>query len=121
MDFDKEKFGVPFTEEEVEDVKTFLKLIPLIVCFILSNGIARDVEIDFLIPGNWVNDAVHEGMPSWMFPLILIPVYRFLLSYIFHKHIPSMLKCIAAGLLMSLVEFILLDAVELKLQCFRIR
>ena len=83
------------------------------MCFILSNGIARDVQIDFLILGNWVNDAVHEGMLLWMFPLILIPVYRFLLSYIFHKHIPSMLKCIAAGLLLSLVEFILLDAVEL--------
>ena len=29
MDFGKEKFGGPFTEEEVEDVKTVLRLIPL--------------------------------------------------------------------------------------------
>ena len=33
MDYGKEKFGGPFTEEEVEDVKTVLRLLPLIVCF----------------------------------------------------------------------------------------
>ena len=48
-----------------------------------------------------------------MFYLILIPVYCLLLYDVFHKHISSMLKCIAAGLLMSLVGFILSDAVEL--------
>ena len=35
MDFGKTKFGGPFTEEEVEDVKTVLRLIPLIICFSL--------------------------------------------------------------------------------------
>ena len=29
IDYGKEKFGGPFTEEEVEDVKTVLRLIPL--------------------------------------------------------------------------------------------
>ena len=43
MDFGKQKFGGPFTEEEVEDVKTFQRLIPLIICFILSVSIARIV------------------------------------------------------------------------------
>ena len=113
MDFGKQKFGGPFTEEEVEDVKTFLRLIPLIVCFVLSDSIARNVQIDFLKPGNQINDVINFGMRSWMFPLVLIPVYRLLLYDAFHKHIPSMLKCIAAGLLMSLVGFILLEAVEL--------
>ena len=32
IDFGKKKFGGPFTEEEVEDVKTVLQLIPLIIC-----------------------------------------------------------------------------------------
>ena len=41
MDFGKEKFGGPFTEEEVEDVKTVLRLIPLMVCLSVSvNNIA---------------------------------------------------------------------------------
>ena len=113
MDFGKQKFGGPFTEEEVEDVKTFLRLIPLIICFVLSDSIARNVQIDFLKPGNRINDVINFGMRSWMFPLVLIPVYRLLLYDAFHRHIPSMLKCIAAGLLMSLLGFILLAVVEL--------
>ena len=32
MEFGKEKFGGLFTEEEVEDIKTLLRLIPLLVC-----------------------------------------------------------------------------------------
>ena len=31
MDYGKEKFGGPFTEEEVEDVKTVLRLLPLVI------------------------------------------------------------------------------------------
>ena len=32
IDFGKDKFGGPFTEEEVEDVKTVLRLLPLLIC-----------------------------------------------------------------------------------------
>ena len=35
-DYGKGKFGGPFTEEEVEDVKTFLRLLPLVICLSLS-------------------------------------------------------------------------------------
>ena len=38
MDYGKEKFGGPFTEEEVEDVKTVLRLLPLVICLSLSCG-----------------------------------------------------------------------------------
>ena len=36
MDYGKDKFGGPFTEEEVEDVKTVLRLLPLVICMTLS-------------------------------------------------------------------------------------
>ena len=36
VDYGKEKFGGPFTEEEVEDVKTFSRLLPLIICLSVS-------------------------------------------------------------------------------------
>ena len=38
MDFGKQKFGGPFTEEVVEDVKTVLRLIPLVMCSSLFSG-----------------------------------------------------------------------------------
>ena len=34
LDLGKEKYGGPFTEEEVEDVKTTFRLIPLFICII---------------------------------------------------------------------------------------
>ena len=43
MDYGKEKFGGPFTEEEVEDVKTVLRLIPLIICLSLSVGALENI------------------------------------------------------------------------------
>ena len=32
LDLGKDKYGGPFTEEEVEDVKTFFRFVPLLVC-----------------------------------------------------------------------------------------
>ena len=36
MDYGKEKFGGPFTEEEVEEVKTVLRLLPIVICLYLT-------------------------------------------------------------------------------------
>ena len=47
MDYGKEKFGGPFTEEEVEDVKTVLRLLPLVIClgFFASTFAVNEVII----------------------------------------------------------------------------
>ena len=45
MDFGKEKFGGPFTEEEVEDVKTLLRLIPLLVCISIAINAVEDTAV----------------------------------------------------------------------------
>ena len=36
LDFGKHKFGGPFTEEEVEDVKTIFRILPLLVVAVCS-------------------------------------------------------------------------------------
>uniref|UniRef100_A0A1X7SX64 Uncharacterized protein n=1 Tax=Amphimedon queenslandica TaxID=400682 RepID=A0A1X7SX64_AMPQE len=38
LDLGKDKYGGPFTEEEVEDVKTVLRLIPLVVACAITSG-----------------------------------------------------------------------------------
>ena len=48
MDYGKEKFGGPFTEEEVEDVKTVLRLLPLVICLTLSVTITGIIPIVYL-------------------------------------------------------------------------
>ena len=114
MDFGKEKFGGPFTEEEVEDVKTVLRLIPLVICLSFLSG----AEVT---PTNFLNIAsfkmalfIDIGMGTWLFPLLLIPVYRLLLHRYIHHYTPSMLKSIAIGLVMYLVGYIALEALVIK-------
>ena len=57
IDFGKSKYGGPFTTEQVEDVKTFYRLLPVIVCsgMIISGILATDClnvyfSAQFVIP-----------------------------------------------------------------------
>ena len=115
MDFGKEKFGGPFTEEEVEDVKTVLRLLPIVICVIISFGGPHiNLRLDALDDqfGNSVlNDAV--GDTCWLPPLLLVPLFQYLLYPLFHKWVPSMLKRIGAGLFMQLVATVITE-VEIK-------
>ena len=107
MDYGKEKFGGPFTEEEVEDVKTVLRLLPLVIClgfiastFAFNNGIKTIENIRLVV----------EAISYWLFPVLLIPLYQLLLYRCFHKCSISMLQCIGAGLIMCTFGFILATA-----------
>ena len=46
IDFGKDKYGGPFTVEEVEDVKTALKLIPLISCVMSIVALETAIEVE---------------------------------------------------------------------------
>ena len=111
MDFGKEKFGGPFTEEEVEDVKTILRLLPLVICLSFSVGALEMIPMMvFLFYDDERNSPLNESITNWLFPLLLIPLYQLLLHRCFHSCSPSMLRCIGAGLLMCSLGFILLSA-----------
>ena len=102
MDFGKEKFGGPFTEEEVEDVKTVLRLLPLVAC------------ISFSVTAMWplVNLNAFDSITNcifnlrsiiWLPPLVLVPLCQFLIYPYFHRWVPTMLKRIEIGLVLQLV------------------
>ena len=111
MDYGKEKFGGPFTEEEVEDVKTFLRLLPLVICLSLSFGALELIPmLVYLFYDDERNLLLNESITNWLFPLLLIPLYQLVLHRFFHSCSPSMLRCIGAGLLMCSLGFILLSA-----------
>ena len=104
IDFGKDKFGGPFTEEEVEDVKTVLRLLPLLICLSFATGTANMCPTNLLIDDLEYTDIVlNIGMDSWLLPLLLIPIHQFLLNPCFYMYFPSMLNCISAGLLLYLV------------------
>ena len=108
IDFGKNKFGGPFTEEEVEDVKTVLRLLPLLICLSFATGIENMSPTSLLIDLEYKDIVLNIGMKSWLFPLVLIPIYQFLLNPCFQKYFPSMLNCISAGLLLYLVGYTML-------------
>ena len=73
MDYGKEKFGGPFTEEEVEDVKTILRLLPLVICLSLSVSALEINPKVFLFNDDnlWL---LHQAIVYWLFPVLLIPL-----------------------------------------------
>ena len=110
LDFGKEKFGGPFSEEEVEDVKTVLRLLPLIICISISVSSMLWPVMHLNAFGDqymYINCVLNFGARDWIAPLLLIPLYQFLLYPLFHKWVPSMLRRIGAGLFLQLVGFVL--------------
>ena len=114
MDFGKQKYGGPFTEEEVEDVKTVLRLIPLVICLSLFVG-AEVTPVVLLQPTTALMFAYYDtGANYWLLPLLLIPLYRFLLHRFIHRYTPSMLNSLAIGLALHLVGYTALEALVIK-------
>ena len=110
LDFGKHKFGGPFTEEEVEDVKTIFRLIPVIlsgfgVAFLCELGLSQYSIIKHTI--KCVSNINRSSIVISMAAFVLIPVYRFIVYPLARKHIPSLLKMIGAGLIMWLVRTII--------------
>ena len=99
IDLGKDKYGGPFTEEEVEDVKTVLRLLPLVFIFGLSGTLYGIFAESMNAKLYGCNDPV-KGLE------VRIIIYIFLLIFILlilrhpklHKYIPSMLKRIGMGL-----------------------
>ena len=97
MDYGKEKFGGPFTEEEVEDVKTIVRLIPLVACLSLFN-------LMFL-------EGIY-ALKFSLFPILLIPIHQFLVHPCFRNYAINILRYIKISLLVCIVGFMLLQALE---------
>ena len=112
MDYGKEKFGGPFTEEEVEDVKTVLHLIPLVISLHLSLGFLSDTPMlsIFTENGSYTDSLIGDAFEDWLIPLLLIPFYQLALRRCSYGCNPSMLTCIGAGMFVFIVCFLLLSA-----------
>ena len=106
LDFGKHKFGGPFTEEEVEDVKTIFRLIPILL---LVFGVVFFCESNFSqIPVTKKTiDCVTNFRELSDLCFVLIPVYRFIVYPLVRKYIPSLLKMIGVGLILCFVSMVI--------------
>ena len=108
IDSGKHKFGGPFTEEEVEDVKTIFRLTPILLtvfgvvflCEIEHGQISVEVTNNAIV--KCFSTLAHNPVSTTIF--VLIPVYRFIVHPLIHKHIPSLMKMTGIGLILCLAS-----------------
>ena len=114
LDYGKHKFGGPFTEEEVEDVKTILRLLPL---FLSSFGalVANDMAYKDHFQAH-IFSTPNELLPCveqlqklilYFLVVVLIPAYRFIMLPLLHNYIPSLIKRAGTGFVLCFISTLL--------------
>ena len=101
LDFGKSKFGGPFTEEEVEDVKTVFRVLPLLVSVFgafLVFGANVQSSKNKTTTNQIISCVFDEYTTFYAVSFFLIPSYHFILYPLFYKYIPSMLKIVGIDL-----------------------
>ena len=102
LDLGKNKYGGPFTEEEVEDVKTVFRMLPLFIGFVvigLSNDTYWSDVKSFTLPTCLaVTDSQY-----YFCSVILMLVYLFFIRVCFYKYIPSMLTRMSVGIFLAFI------------------
>ena len=102
LDLGKYKYGGPFTEEEVEDVKTVFRMLPLFIGIIavnLSNDRYWSADKSFTLPTCLaVTDSQY-----YFCSVILMLLYLFFIRVCFYKYIPNMLTRMSVGILFAFI------------------
>ena len=101
LDIGKKKFGGPFTEEQVEDVKTVFRLVPLLLIATTVNSIATfgatrshlSQSKAHLINYFFTNSFFVVYMEC----VVIVFIHIFVVFPFYHRHHPSMLKKIGIG------------------------
>ena len=124
LDIGKEKYGGPFEEEQVEDVKTVLRFLPLLV------GIPAIAQVEYVhyvaylagIDENLDHDAKHKlylqcfidnkGLFNCSMFIFLL-VLKLIIQPCFNKYLPSMLKRIQISFGISLLSILMYLAIDI--------
>ena len=105
LDLGKDKYGGPFTEEEVEDVKTVFRMLPLFIGFFAipfcDNYYWSAVECFTLPTCLAVTDSQY-----FFCSVILMLVYLFIMRGFFYKYIPSMLTRMSVGIFLAFIVIV---------------
>ena len=113
IDLGMSKYGGPFTVEEVEDVKTFFRLLPVLIC-------GGGFNAGFLIAWDKLLDG-ENLFDSYLTQLIIfalgIPIYHFILYPLFYNYIPTMLNRIRVGLVLLVFSHCMYGVVGDLLVC----
>ena len=118
LDLGKEKYGGPFTTEEVEKVKAFLGILRVLlmvgpIFFVevaFSENLPGLVKVPYYYYLDLLNDVPFHayfygsGCLTPLLILVLIPLYLCLLRPFIHDYIPGMLKRMGLGMVLLLIS-----------------
>ena len=109
IDLGKEKYGGPFTYEQVEDVKSMLRLLLLIVSLFGYHLLGDGYSLNYYIISTMGCPALAPSLLMTINPqhitvlvvVLAIPLYQFIKRYL-SRYNPSLLKKLFFGLLLCL-------------------
>ena len=115
LDNAKQKYGGPFTNEQVEDTKAFARLLLILFAIVLPFVGNLSVwgrinmfiyHLDYFADFQTRDNVWFQVVPFSLPALLLTPIYEFLVHPFLGKHTPGMLKRVWFGLmLMTLAVF----------------
>ena len=117
INFGKRKYGGPFTNEQVEDVKTFMRILLILSvlgCSIVVR-IGAENAIDILTEHIGNTTGVLQTpcqsyqlvrTPGFWVIVIGIPLHELLLYPLFHNYIPTMLRRIGIGIFIAIISIV---------------
>ena len=114
IDLGKNKYGGPFTNEEVEDTKTFLRILPLLLCLfgyhLAGDGYSAPIQLQRTSCPSLPVLLLIVGNPQHLTALVTvvgIPLYRLVIINVFPKvKTILMLTKMWIGLYLSLLHAI---------------
>ena len=119
LDLGKDKYGGPFSEEEVENVKTTLRLIPVIfICAMIGTVVhVRTFQQNHMIVNGSILRCLFKDELGFILHITIfgIPLYHLLIRPLLHKmtkYTPSMLKIIGIAFFFKMIGIIGMVAIE---------
>ena len=117
IDFGKTKYGGPFTTEEVEDVKTFLRILAVLLCsgaFLIAanNSVYLSNQGHFQHKAGCLGTIAHQFYTAPFFIVLSIPIYELLIYPFCRRWIPTILKRLGLGIVAALVCSVVLFSVD---------
>ncbi len=117
LDLGKDKYGGPFTTEEVEDVKAFYGILKVLFSF--GPVFLLDTAVNSLPSPQYCYDNIItytilvSNIYSPFLIVLCIPLYLLLLCPFISHYIPGMLKRMGMGMFMILISLVLVLSVDI--------
>ena len=128
LDFGKERFGGPFTTEQVEDVKTFFRIIGVLLSiglvFVLDVPtstvsllfIGRHITSSSILGNNcddWKAIVMNSGLLRCIIRVVFFPIYMWVNFVLLRRNVPRILFRLGLGIVVYLMGVLSILAVDI--------